>query len=220
MQAYMQAVNHKNTHKDVPYTQHFRIDSLDAQWSIFSFPFPTLSNTLCLLRRRSTSEESTPDPWPSLSPCIHTPSPPPIMPGQCMMWGRNRVGGTMGCVACNYRSLAVPVAVMCNSQIKVQPEDSAGLTAALCFLIAGSWVSHVKWQAGKCEIPDKAQSPKKPWSSSNEESDVVWGLVMLSRQVAANVYSFCFSLSSWCACLCEKGREVEVFVYLTLLIQD
>lgn len=68
----------------------------------------------------------------------------------------------MGCVACNYRSLAGPVAMMCNSQIKVQPEDSAGRTAALCYLIAGSWVSHVKWQAGKCEIPDKAQSPKKP----------------------------------------------------------
>lgn len=72
--------------------------------------------------------------------------------------------------------------MMCNSQIKVQPEDSAGRTAALCYLIAGSWVSHVKWQAGKCEIPDKAQSPKKPWSSSNEESDGVWGLGMLSRQ--------------------------------------
>lgn len=68
----------------------------------------------------------------------------------------------MGCVACNYRSLAGLVAVMCNSQIKVQPEDSVGPAAALCNLIAGSWVSHVKWQAGKCEIPDKAQSPKKP----------------------------------------------------------
>lgn len=68
----------------------------------------------------------------------------------------------MGYVACNYRSLPGPVAIMCNSQIKVQPEDLAGHTAALCYLIAGSWVRHVKWQAGKCEIPDKAQSPKKP----------------------------------------------------------
>lgn len=68
----------------------------------------------------------------------------------------------MGYVACNYRSLPGPVAIMCNSQIKVQPEDLAGHTAALCYLIAGSWVRHVKWQAGKCEIPDKAQSPKNP----------------------------------------------------------
>lgn len=115
-------------------------------------------------------------PWPvTISISLYAPpSPPPIMPGQCMMWGRNRVGGVMGCVACNYRSLAGPVAVMWNSQIKVQPEDSASPAAALCYLIAGSWVSHVKWQAGKCEITDKAQSPKKPWSSSNEESDVVW----------------------------------------------
>lgn len=79
-----------------------------------------------------------------------------------MVWGRNRVGCKMACVVNNYRSLAGPVAVMCNSQIKVQPEDSAGAAAALCYLIAGSWLSHVKWQAGKCEILDKAQSPKKP----------------------------------------------------------
>lgn len=79
-----------------------------------------------------------------------------------MEWGRNRVGGKMACVANNYRSLVRPVAVMCNSQIKVQPEDSAGAAAALCYLIAGNWLSHVKWQSGKCEIPDKAQSPKKP----------------------------------------------------------
>lgn len=84
------------------------------------------------------------------------------MSGQSIEWGRNRVGGKMACVANNYRSLARPVAVMCNSQIKVQPEDSAGAAAALCYLIAGNWLSHVKWQSGKCEIPDKAQSPKKP----------------------------------------------------------
>lgn len=41
-------------------------------------------------------------------------------------------------------------------------QDPASHAAALCFVIAGSWVSHVKWQAGKCEIPDKAQSLKKP----------------------------------------------------------
>lgn len=68
----------------------------------------------------------------------------------------------MGCVVCNYHGMPAPVAIMCNSQIKVQPEDSANCPAALCGLIAGSWVSHVKWQTGKCEIPDKAQSPKKP----------------------------------------------------------
>lgn len=131
-----------------------------------------------------------------------------------MMWGRNRVGGTMGCVACNYRSLAGPVAMMCNSQIKVQPEDSAGRTAALCYLIAGSWVSHVKWQAGKCEIPDKAQSPKKPWSSSNEESDGVWGLGMLSRQAgrqagSCQTVTLYTSPSSWWER--EGGEGVCIF---------
>ncbi len=109
--------------------------------------------------------------------------------------------------------------MMCNSQIKVQPEDSAGPTAALCYLIAGSWVSHVKWQAGKCEIPDKAQSPKKPWSSSNEESDGVWGLGMLSRQAAANGNSFYLSLFLVCLYVRKRG-EVKVFVYLTFLILD
>lgn len=87
---------------------------------------------------------------------------PSIMLGHCVILGRNRVGSTRGCVAYNYRSLAGPVVVMGSSQIKVQPEDLAGPFAALCCLIAGSWVSHVKWQAGKCEISDKAQSPKKP----------------------------------------------------------
>lgn len=109
----------------------------------------------------------------TISICVHPSPPPSIMPSQCMVWGRNRVVGMLGCVVCNHRSLPGPVAIMCNSQIKVQPEDSAGRPAALCYLIAGSWVSHVKWQTGKCEIPDKAQSPKKPWSSSNEESDGV-----------------------------------------------
>lgn len=146
---------------------------------------------------------------------IHLPFPSAVMPGQCKMWGRNRVGGMMECVACNYRSLAGPVAVMCNSQIKVQPVDSVGLTAALCYLIAGSWVSHVKWQAGKCEIPDKAQSPKNPWSSGNEESDGVWGLGMLSRQGAASSNSFYRSPFLLCS-ICEResrGEGVCIFYF-------
>lgn len=68
----------------------------------------------------------------------------------------------MAYVANDYLIFQEPAAIMCNPQIKVQPEDPASHAAALCFMIAGSWVSHVKWQAGKCEIPDKAQSLKKP----------------------------------------------------------
>lgn len=163
--------------------------------------------------------QSTHDPWPSLSLYMEPLSPSPIMSGQSMEWGRNRVGGKMACVANNYRSLARPVAVMCNSQIKVQPEDSAGAAAALCYLIAGSWLSHVKWQARKCEIPDKAQSPKKPWSSSNEKSDGVWGLGMLSRQAGANANAFNLFLFLVCLYVRKRGG-VKVFVYLTFLILD
>lgn len=153
-----------------------------------------------------TSLESTHDLWPSLSLCRHLPFPSPIMPGQCKMWGRNRVGGMMECVACNYQSLAGPVAVMYNSQIKVQPVYSVGLTAALCYLIAGSWVSHVKWQAGKCEIPDKAQSPKKPWSSGNEESDGVWVWACLAGKQQPAV-TLSTSSSSCCVCMWEREER-------------
>lgn len=136
------------------------------------------------------------------------------MPSQCAVWGRNRLGCTIGSVVCNY-SLAGPVAIMWGSQIKVQPQDSAIRLAALCHSIARIRVSHVKWQTGKCEIPDKAQSPKKPWSCGNEESDGVWGLGMLSRQAAETLSaSLLFSV-----CL-RMRREVEVFVYLTFLILD
>lgn len=121
--------------------------SLDSQWRKFSLLSSKLSHTLRLLR--STSRQSFIDPWPCLSLRVLTPHPFLVLTlcqvnvrGGC----RNRFGGGRQCVACNYRSLAGPVAVMCNSQIKVQPEDLAGHTAALCYLIAGSWVSHVKWQ--------------------------------------------------------------------------
>lgn len=67
----------------------------------------------------------------------------------------------MAYVADNYQIFQKPVAIAGNSQIKVPPENPASHAAA-ALLIAGSWVSHVKWPAGKCEIPDQVQSLKKP----------------------------------------------------------
>lgn len=143
---------------------------------------------------------------------IHTSTSflPPIM-FISIVWCTSRCGGIgYAYVANNYQIFQEPVAITGNSQIKVLPEDPASQAAAL--LIAGSWVSHVKWRAGKCEIPDKVQSLKKPWSCSNEESDEVWVWACLAerRQPALSA-----SHSSGVP-VCETGGgEVEVFVYLT-----
>lgn len=113
-------------------------------------------------------------------------------------------------VANNYQIFQEPLAITGNSQIKVPPEDPDSHAAAL--LIAGSWVSHVKWRAGKCEIPDKAQSLKKPWSCSNEESDEVWVWACLAERWQQALSASHSSGVPGCG---TGGGEVEVFVYLT-----
>lgn len=44
-------------------------------------------------------------PHDHFNPRVHPSLPPPIMPSQCMVRCRIGIGATMGCVACNYRSL-------------------------------------------------------------------------------------------------------------------
>lgn len=117
----------------------------------------------------------------------------------------------MASVANNYQISREPVAVTGNSWIKVPPEDPA-CHAAAALLIADSWVSHVKWRAGKCEIPDKVQSLKKPWSCSNEGSDEVWVWACLAERWQPALSASHSSGLSICG---TGGGEVEVFVYLT-----
>lgn len=123
-----------------------------------------------------------------------------------MMWGRNRVGGTMGCVACNYRSLAGQwlwcAILKSRCSLKTQP---APLLPSATWLLAAGWaMSSGRLGNVKSQIKHRALKSHEAPVMRKVMGFGVWACLAGRQQPTVTLST---SSSSWYVYMWESWKE-------------